>query len=278
MGDGARLIVGSRIRSERERRGISQAELARQLGKTQTAISYWEAGRRVPDVEDIVALAGVLELEPGELLTVEQPPKSPRVLLRAEVERLELDDLADAVDAVVSRADETAAPTAELSVSVDDPVRAAQELIGLAPVFAPPVDVQAIARRCGVRVIGESFAWDVAISGFLVELESGPIIGFNSAHSHGRQRFTVAHELGHYLLRHHDHYHLDMGSAMAHGEDPNYDWRDERKANEFAAELLMPAQMVMAAAQKHSTVQALANLFQVSKEAMGFRLINLGLR
>jgi Zn-dependent peptidase ImmA (M78 family)/DNA-binding XRE family transcriptional regulator len=271
-------MVGGRIRSERERRGLSQAELAQQLGKTQAAVSYWELGHRSPDLDDLVLLAGVLDLEPGELLTEERPRESAPVLLRAEVKRLELDDLADAVDDVVARAESDPVPKAELGVSVDDPVRAAQELVGLAVVVQPPVDVNGIARRCGLRVVGASFPPDTPLSGFLVELESGPVIGYNQTHSPGRQRFTVAHELGHYLLRHHDHYHLDLGAAMAHAEDPNYDWRDERMANEFAAELLMPAQLVMAAARKHKTVKALADAFQVSQEAMGFRLINLGLR
>ncbi len=278
MADGPRLLVGARIRSERERRGMSQAELAERLGKSQAAVSYWEAGRRSPDVEDLVLLGDVLELDPGLLLAGEPAHESPRVLLRAEVERLELDDLAIAVDDVVARADAMPAPRRELSVSVDDPVRAAQELVGIAVVIQPPVDVQGIARRCGIRVVGALFPWDTPLSGFLVELESGPIIGFNQSHTHGRQRFTIAHELGHYLLQHHEHYHLDLGAAMAHGEDPNYDWRDERKANDFAAEFLMPAPMVMAAAQKQESVKALAMQFQVSQEAMGFRLINLGLR
>ena len=277
MAENARLVVGARIRSERERQGISQAELAQRLGKSQAAVSFWEGGRRSPDVEDLVLLGEVLRLDPGILLT-ELPSESARVLLRAEVERLELDDLADAVDAVVARAEAVPAPPRKLTVSVNDPVRAAQQLVGLARVTQPPVDVEDTARRCGVRLVGAKFTWDTPISGFLVELESGPIIGINESHSPGRQRFTIAHELGHYLLRHHDHYHLDMGSAMAHGDGPNYDWRDERNANEFAAEFLMPAPMVMAAARKHDTVQALATLFQVSKEAMGFRMVNLGLR
>ena len=61
-------------------------------------------------------------------------------------------------------------------------------------------------------------------------------------------------------------------------EAADYDWRDERATNQFAAELLMPTALVVQAAREISAVQELASLFEVSREAMGFRLINLGLR
>jgi Zn-dependent peptidase ImmA (M78 family)/predicted XRE-type DNA-binding protein len=276
MTDGARSAVGSQIRLFRERRGMSQAELARMLGRTQTAVSYWEAGRRSPDIDDLIALANALGLEPAELL---RPVASPRVLFRAEVERLELDEFADAMDVFIEEAESLTVPEVELSVKSTKPVPAAQELTVLAGVAGPPVDVVAIANRCGVRVLDHPFDDDAPVSGFLIELESGPVIGVNSNQwSLGRQRFTIAHELGHYLLRHHDNFHIDVASAVAHGEAPDYDWRDERAANEFAAELLMPAALVLTEAAHTSGVLLLAKRFEVSKEAMGFRLINLGLR
>ena len=278
MPDGARVAVGNRIRARREELGLSQAALAERLNRTQTSISYWEAGRRSPDVDDLVALADALDLEPGDLLAA-APLISPRVLFRAEVARLELDEFADAMDDFIEAAEELKPPRVKLTLTVQEPVRAAQELTALAVVERPPIDVEGLARGCGVRVLGYDFGDDAPVSGFLIELESGPVIGFNkSQFSHGRQRFTIAHELGHYLLRHHDNFHIDVASAVAHGEAPNYDWRDERAANEFAAELLMPAPLVLGAAQRVKSVRDLARLFEVSQEAMGFRLINLGLR
>jgi transcriptional regulator with XRE-family HTH domain len=278
MPDGARVAVGNRIRARREQLGLSQAALADRLSRTQTAISYWEAGRRSPDVEDLVALADALDLEPGDLLAG-APAVSPHVLFRAEVARLELDEFADTIDDFMEAAEELDVPTVEITLTARDPVRAAQELTALARIEQPPVQVEEVAERCGVRVLGYEFGEDAPVSGFLLELESGPVIGFNrSQWSHGRQRFTIAHELGHYLLRHHDNFHIDVASAVAHGEAPDYDWRDERSANEFAAELLMPAPLVLAAARHIEAVRELAAVFEVSQEAMGFRLINLGLR
>jgi Zn-dependent peptidase ImmA (M78 family)/DNA-binding XRE family transcriptional regulator len=278
MTDGARVAVGNRIRARREELGLSQAALAERLNRTQTSISYWEAGQRSPDVEDLVALADALDLEPGDLLT-DAPVTSPRVLFRAEVARLELDEFADAMDDFIEAAEDLKPPRVKFTLTARDPVRAAQELSALADRKRPPIDVEGIARACGLRVLGYDFGDEAPVSGFLIELESGPVIGFNKGQfSHGRQRFTIAHELAHYLLRHHDNFHIDVASAVAHGEAPNYDWRDERAANEFAAELLMPAPLVLGAAQRVKSVRDLARLFEVSQEAMGFRLINLGLR
>ena len=278
MIDGARAAVGNRIRARREELGLSQAALAERLMRTQTAISYWEGGHRSPDVEDLVALAEALDLEPGELLASTRVTSAP-VLFRAEIARLELHDFAAAIDDFISAAERLKPPVKELTLTTRDPLRAAQELIALAEVASPPVGAEALASRCGVRVLGYEFGDEAPVSGFLVELESGPVIGVNKSQwSHGRQRFTVAHELGHYLLRHHDNFHIDVASAVAHGEAPNYQWRDERAANDFAAELLMPAPLVLAAARELSAARDLAQRFEVSQEAMGFRLINLGLR
>ena len=139
-----------------------------------------------------------------------------------------------------------------------------------------PVDVDAIARAHDIDIRRQPFEDEVA--GMLVIKDGQTIIGVNDTHHPNRQRFTIAHELGHHILRHHENFHIDLASSTAHGESANYSWRDERAANDFAAELLMPASMVVAAARVHPTVQVLAKQFEVSREAMGFRLINLGLK
>jgi Zn-dependent peptidase ImmA (M78 family) len=91
-----------------------------------------------------------------------------------------------------------------------------------------------------------------------------------------RRRFTIAHEIGHLVL------HAPGGTAavFCRVTDPlviaaN---RIEREANRFAAELLMPEDLVRAeAARVGPDRAALADLFQVSAPAMGWRLLNLGL-
>ena len=276
MADNARKLVGGQIRRAREEKGWSQADLARRLDRTQTAVSYWESGSRSPDLDDLFTIASVLDIDVTELFTLDAPARSARAVFRAEAARLELGEVAEEVERFVDVAEGLPVPPAKVELRAREPVTAAQELLAATGVKKAPVPVDRVAAKCGVRVLDWEFGPEV--SGLLLDLDSGPVIGFNSYQSAGRQRFTIAHELGHHLLSHHENFHIDLASATAHGESANYSWRDERAANDFAAELLMPASLVIAAARTEPSVQALAQMFDVSREAMGFRLINLGLK
>jgi Zn-dependent peptidase ImmA (M78 family) len=102
----------------------------------------------------------------------------------------------------------------------------------------PPIDVRMLANLCGVRVLAETFVGD--LSGVLIELDDEPMIGYHRWQSAGRQRFTIAHELGHHLLQRHDKFHLDLAvTESAEGHSPLSDWRLEREANDFAAYILI---------------------------------------
>lgn len=276
MADNGRKLVGGQIRRAREEKGWSQADLARRLDRTQTAVSYWESGSRSPDIDDLFGLASVLDIDVTDLFTLDAPARSARAVFRAETARLELDEVAEQVEQFTDVAERLPVPQVKVELQARDPVAAAQELLAAAGVKKAPVPVDRVAAKCGVRILEWEFGAEV--SGLLLDLDSGPVIGVNSHQSPGRQRFTVAHELGHYLLSHHDNFHIDLASATAHGESANYSWRDERAANDFAAELLMPANLVISAARTEPSVQTLAEEFEVSREAMGFRLINLGLK
>jgi len=95
----------------------------------------------------------------------------------------------------------------------------------------------------------------------------------NAALSPPRKRFTTAHALGHYVLGHGgDHY-------CPAAEDESR----EREANRFAAALLMPASRVTAlwlkldGVRPAARVRAVAERLLVSREALGYRLLTLGL-
>lgn len=141
-----------------------------------------------------------------------------------------------------------------------------------------PVDPFAIARELGINVyIDRSLPPDV--SGMLRKQAgySDPEILLNASDSRNRQRFTCAHELGHYTQR------------VKSGKDGVWEYVDKRDplssqglepdevyANQFAAELLMPRDVVSERAAG-SNAAALAIDFGVSGDAMGFRLENLRL-
>lgn len=144
----------------------------------------------------------------------------------------------------------------------------ATELLEHFGIVSPPVDVEWLARRMGVQIVDEI---DPSLSGRL-ESSDHPVaratIFVNRLEPARRQRFTVAHELGH-LMKH------SVGELW---RDTNYrgDPR-EREANNFAAALLMPPHMVEQYAQLTLDPRRLAGVFDVGVQAMEYRLANLGL-
>jgi Zn-dependent peptidase ImmA (M78 family) len=149
-----------------------------------------------------------------------------------------------------------------------------------------PVPVEGIARAMGVEVQRQIAEDD--LSGFLYRdrKRSLSMIGVNAAHHANRQNFTTAHELGHLLLHDFDEIHVDRqfkvwlrSGASSQGTDI-----EEKEANLFAAELLMPAGLLAKDAEKigafdvedEEVIQELAEKYGVSTQAMSFRLAYLG--
>lgn len=136
-----------------------------------------------------------------------------------------------------------------------------------------PVPIDAIIRDIGLPLSYE--AMDDNISGYIERQNGSYRIVVNSNHAPTRQRFTAAHELGHYV------YHRDLlgegvGDNRAYRTDgtdrPNVNIRPihERQANSFAANVLMPRHRLSAVAGE--TTAALAARFGVSPAAMSIRL------
>jgi len=63
--------IGSRIRKYREKKGISQTELAQMLGIKNNRVSNWEQGHNRPDADILTKLCYVLDVSPSELLGVQ---------------------------------------------------------------------------------------------------------------------------------------------------------------------------------------------------------------
>lgn len=270
--------VGQRIRAIREQRGWSQEDLAARLGRTQTAISYWEAGRRALGVDDLVELAQVLGVPTPELLPDRSDPRPVPTLLRAIAEQVDANQLADQLEQFALAAQQLPHPEPRWRIAPASPRETAEVLLAAAEITHPPIPVEDLAAGCGVQIL----PWDFPnIDGLVVELDAGTVIWVNDKQAVTRQRFTLAHELGHHLLRHADQFYLDFGGELspgATGERPGYNWRAERAANDFAASLLMPASMVKREFTRTSDVRNLASRFNVSPAAMSFRLINLRLQ
>lgn len=164
----------------------------------------------------------------------------------------------------------------------------ARDLLRQRGVTEPPVPVEEVARGLGIE-IARVDAED-ELSGFLLrDVSRGrTVIGVNPGHSQTRQRFTIAHELGHFLLHQGEALHVDgvnsyrverRDSVSSRGDSPT-----EIEANQFAAEILMPEDLLrqdLVQSDKpidlseDAEIERLATRYQVSTTAMTFRLANL---
>jgi len=114
------------------------------------------------------------------------------------------------------------------------------ELLEEFNIAAPPVPVRKIARGCGARIV--KISDDDDMDGFLYREKGDIVIGVNKDQAPVRQRFTIAHELGHLLLHENSAVHIDRGFQvrLRNGLSAQGVNIDEMEANRFAAELLMP--------------------------------------
>lgn len=168
-----------------------------------------------------------------------------------------------------------------------------QQLLDEQGLTKAPIPVERIAQHLGVELRYEPFKADGdEVSGMLFRDGGRTVIGVNSNDGSNRQRFTIAHEIGHLRL-HKDSMYLDTPAEVflrnqlsSKAVDPK-----EIQANTFAAELLMPEKLVRDEFSREQSemsrgfsvvpveelVERLASKFKVSVQAMTFRLANLEL-
>ena len=137
-----------------------------------------------------------------------------------------------------------------------------------------PVDLHAIAARLGITVTSpRDLPPDV--SGSIRRQGEGYLIEINGNDAPRRQRFTLAHEIGHYLL-HRDM--LDGGIEDDRMYRSRLSDQVERQANRLAGQILMPPGLVMTAWRAGARdIGRLAETFDVSEQAMEIRLRELTL-
>jgi Zn-dependent peptidase ImmA (M78 family) len=145
-----------------------------------------------------------------------------------------------------------------------------------------PVDPIQLANAAGLRVFNATFG-EENIHGLIARRGAGTTVYVNANDKPLRKRFTVAHELGHFVL----HLAVDEGEFIDTEDnfrtvaDPDQPWDDARvkewEANVFGAALLMPERLVRSKWLEIHDVDGLASWFQVSRQAMAIRLQQLGL-
>jgi Zn-dependent peptidase ImmA (M78 family) len=170
--------------------------------------------------------------------------------------------------------------------------REAQRVLAEADISGPPVPIEKIARGYAQVMKREIPS---GISGMLVPVstESEWIIVVNNSDHPVRQRFTIAHELGHCILHGYTTPHADSGYKLRCRDARSSDGSilEEIEANQFAAELLMPEKYVLEAIEREGLdydpsiddesleveekVGRIARRFNVSKQAMLIRISSL---
>ncbi|PBJ97566.1 ImmA/IrrE family metallo-endopeptidase [Pseudomonas plecoglossicida] len=154
------------------------------------------------------------------------------------------------------------------------PIAAASHLLETKWSGRLPIDPVAIAESLGAVVKPDRTI--APASGSFCYENGVPVIRYNPADPVVRQRFTIAHEIGHMVLGH------VRAGELAH-RDTSFDSSTpiEVAANAFAAQLLMPANVVpmvmrlLPPGQRSAAV--LARKLWVSEQAMGIRLNALGI-
>lgn len=142
-----------------------------------------------------------------------------------------------------------------------------------------PIDPAKVAERLGLKVYKADL--NKTVSGMLLKKPArDPEIFLNGSDSSNRQRFSCAHELGHYVKRTsvdgsaEEMEFVDFRDPLAaKGLEPDEVW-----ANQFAAALLMPRELVIRVHKELKSPAAMAGEFGVSTDAMNFRLQNLGIK
>ena len=161
--------------------------------------------------------------------------------------------------------------------------RRAEQILVKAEIDTTPVPVEKVAAHLGIKVeladLGEE------CSAVLVRKGDRAVIGVNEDHHPNRRRFSIAHEIGHFVLHEGDTY-VDKGYRVNFRDlesGSGSKW-EEMEANAFAAALLMPAKRVRDAFKQQpfeltsdDCLEMLAKMFKVSTQAMAYRLMNLQL-
>lgn len=145
-----------------------------------------------------------------------------------------------------------------------------------------PIDPVLLASREGIKVNNARFS-DDNLAGMIVKRGEDISILVNSDDPPYRKRFTIAHELAHHFLHLMvDGEYVDKEANLFRqhpGEErpTTPERRREIQANMFAASLLMPEDEVRRYWQERPSIEDLARIFNVSEEAMGYRVDALGL-
>jgi Zn-dependent peptidase ImmA (M78 family)/transcriptional regulator with XRE-family HTH domain len=272
----AQAFAPARLTMARELAGLRKRELAASIDRTAAAVSQYELGQSRPSAETLTRCAMVLDV-PVSFFTVGRPQlhldtahahfrslrtttATQREQALAHVELLW--EITEHLDQVIEL------PPVELGMPLGiphgDPVGTARMVRkAWGTTTGPAVHLVRNLEGRGIVIAYIPVDSDT-IDAFSSALHSRPMIALTHKGNPMRQRFSVAHELGHLLLH----------PEPAPGSSAN-----EREANVFAAEFLMPAKEIrdqLPSAADIPALKELADKYGVSTAALAYRGKDLG--
>lgn len=245
-GEVAALFDGARLTLARHLAGLRKSELAGLVGKSATAVAAWESGAKRPTAAAVAQLALALAVEPGffamrpdDVARLSSPPHFRSLRSTSQLARDQAFAYGQmAVDIASSMERHVEFPVIDMpsfpvpfdDVDSDEPERAARrvrERWGLET--KPAGHLVRLLENHGVLVVF-SPPQAASVDAYSFDSHLRPVVVLNPIkRDYYRQRFDVAHELGH-LIMHSD---AEPGGRIV-----------EDQAHRFAGELLMPAEQI----------------------------------
>ncbi len=268
----ASFFNGERLTMARRLAGLKKAHLAALIEMSPASVTAWESGTKQPNRATVAKLALALRVEP-QFFGGGAPPRVNKPNFRSlrSTPQIAQDEaeaygqfvaevtgmLENAVEFPESLLPDLPVDPEERTTTPEKAAREAREFFGVAP--GPIQHVIRLAERAGVVVVF-SEPGIAAIDAYSLHTATRPIVVLNPAKDdYYRQRFDVAHELGH-LIMHHD---AEPGGKIA-----------EEQAHRFASELLMPAEEIAPFLPSSTAGRAWAQLAEL-KEHWGVSLAAL---
>jgi Zn-dependent peptidase ImmA (M78 family) len=161
----------------------------------------------------------------------------------------------------------------------------AEEILRTENIDSWPVRIDRLAKGQGIKIRYEPL--DDELSGMCFYKDGVPVVGVNARHAPNRQRFTIAHELGHIIM--HDDIlqqgaHVDKTITMLRRDPDSAQGvvEIEIQANQFAAAILMPDFLIQkymeennlnyGLLQDEDVIDEMAKAFKVSSTALAIRM------
>jgi Zn-dependent peptidase ImmA (M78 family)/transcriptional regulator with XRE-family HTH domain len=276
------VTIGRNLRNARRYLRLSQTTVANFARTSRQVVAAIEKDQKAADLNQLAAMANLYRLTLDELVGV-RSAVAPQIVGRAMLPRLtsskDLDEddrreLAAFEEYLKKRPHSKGLPFAPKELEpITLAVSRVREVCKITDVA--PVPVFAMCAKFGIEIRFTALG-SLAGALMLATDEHPPGILVNSDQPFERQRFSAAHELGHFLLKHPT---TEGGfvSFLGRRFEP-----EEVDADTFAGELLIPADLLknrlkdVADRAVEEAVLLLARAFAVSFQAMTTRLVKLG--